>query len=617
MDVFASFELIYRNLSRNLKKESMTNELRANISKLAHSYCNSYKPSRNTLRKHGILQRLRKMHDIVILRPDKGNAVVIMDRSMYDSSLLTITTDSRKIVKLEEDPTMKRETSLKNFLCALKRKNCLDGDIYKQLYPTGSQPARIYGLPKIHKLTSGSKNPPLRPIVSSLGTYNYNLAKYLNEMLTPLVPTRHSITDSFTFVEEVRNADIVGKFMVSFDVESLFTNIPLKETIDLAVDAIITNKVCGKLSRAQLTKLFMYATSMNHFLFKGCFYDQIDGVAMGSPLGPTLANLFMGHHEQRWIEEFNECEVLMYRRYVDDIFCVFHNKDDALKFYQFINSKHTNIKFTYETAYEGRLPFLDILIENYQIKPVTSVYHKPTFTGLYTNFRSFVPFLYKVGLIRGLLFRAFHICSTWEIFHHEVQKIHRLLHKNSFPQHLLDKVTKSFFAKLNNSQTARETSGEDKDIKYFKLPYIGRTSSLTQARLKQITHRFCKKVNINLVFVPLKIGSYFSVKDKIAKIFKSRVIYRFCCIGCNAKYIGLTTRHLGTRISEHLKVDKCMTTVAQHLKQSPDCLNVCDSSCFEIIDMSATESTLRIKEALYILEEKPNLKIQVKHENVL
>ena len=71
---------------------------------------------------------------------------------------------------------------------------------------------------------------------------------------------------------------------------------------------------------------------------EGKFYDQIDGVAMGSPLGPVLANLFMGYHEQKWLQSFEEYELVLYCRYVDDIMCLFSNESDADKFFCFSKS---------------------------------------------------------------------------------------------------------------------------------------------------------------------------------------------------------------------------------------------------------------------------------------
>ena len=73
---------------------------------------------------------------------------------------------------------------------------------------------------------------------------------------------------------------------------------------------------------------------------------QIDGVAIGSPFAPVLSNLFMGHHEKLWLENFQDSEILFYRRYVDDTFCLFHSENQALRFFNYINSRHPNIRLT-------------------------------------------------------------------------------------------------------------------------------------------------------------------------------------------------------------------------------------------------------------------------------
>jgi len=135
--------------------------------------------------------------------------------------------------------------------------------------------------------------------------------------------------------------------MVSFNVESLFTNIPLNERIDLAVRYIKENNTDIKLSATELKTLLHFATSQTHFLFKGSFYDQVD-VSMGSPLAPICANLFMGHKDKDWIENYKGSKILFYRRYVDDTFCVFEREEDAVSFYNYINSQHSNIQFTME-----------------------------------------------------------------------------------------------------------------------------------------------------------------------------------------------------------------------------------------------------------------------------
>ena len=90
----------------------------------------------------------------------------------------------------------------------------------------------LYGLPKVHK-----QGAPIRPIISAVQTYNYKLAKYLDEILKPIVDNEMMLTDTYDFVNKASNLNVTtDKRMVSFDVESLFTNIPTKETIEIILN---------------------------------------------------------------------------------------------------------------------------------------------------------------------------------------------------------------------------------------------------------------------------------------------------------------------------------------------------------------------------------------------
>ena len=108
--------------------------------------------------------------------------------------------------------------------------------------------------------------------------------------------------DTFTFAEELKWVSLVDKFLVSLNVTSLFKNIPLRETIKLAVDLIKTSQPGLNISEKDLAILFNFANCETHYLFKGKFYDQIDEVTMGSPLAPVLPNLFMSYYENEWLE---------------------------------------------------------------------------------------------------------------------------------------------------------------------------------------------------------------------------------------------------------------------------------------------------------------------------
>ena len=194
----------------------------------------------------------------------------------------------------------------------------LDEVTYKQIRSTGSNPSKLYGLPKIHK-----EGTPFQPIISQIGSYTHGLAKFLVPILSPLATNEYSIKDFFSFIQEllsIKNAP----FMCSFDVVSLFTKITLEETIYICL-----NKLCAEpdkvhnLSRNNLRKLILYASKESQFIFDSKYFDQTDGVSMGSPLGPILANIFMCNFETGALAQYLGTLPLNFYRYVDDCFLVF------------------------------------------------------------------------------------------------------------------------------------------------------------------------------------------------------------------------------------------------------------------------------------------------------
>jgi len=148
----------------------------------------------------------------------------------------------------------------------------------------------------------------------------------------------------------------------------------------------------------------------------------------------------MGHHEKIWLEQCQGPQVKFYRRYVDDTFCLFHSEQDAIAVFDYINSQHPNIRLTMEKGIDHVLSFVDVLIDNTHCdSDVTSTYRKKTLTGLLTNYFSFAPLSYKIGLIRTLIDRVFKKNNTWSGFHKYIAKLLFILRKNLLPVHLIDK----------------------------------------------------------------------------------------------------------------------------------------------------------------------------------
>ena len=224
--------------------------------------------------------------------------------------------------------------------------------------------------------------------------------------------------------------------MASLDVDALFTNIPLDETIDICLKKLFKtpDTLVKGISKNDFRDLLNLATKESFFTFSNKFYIQVDGVAMGSALCPILANIFLSHHEEN---RLNKCPIKFkpsfYRRYVDDIFVLFESSESADPFREYMSSKHQNINFTVEKENVGSLSFLDVKICRKNGKSVTSIYRKPTFSGVFTSYESFIPTYQKRGLLHTLLHRSFSICCDFKTFHFEFDHLRTILIKNNYP----------------------------------------------------------------------------------------------------------------------------------------------------------------------------------------
>ena len=189
--------------------------------------------------------------------------------------------------------------------------------------PRDSRFGILYALYKVHKQLVNNC-PPFTPIMSAIKTPTYNLVKFLVPLLGSITTNMYTVKNSFEFAKEIPHQE-PGLFMASLDVKSLFVNITLEEIIDVCRDSLFSNDAkVNNINRTDFEKLLRAALQNNFFNFERKIYKQIDGVAMGSHLGLTLANAFLCLHEQIW---FNECpdkfKPVYYGRYVDSIFVLF------------------------------------------------------------------------------------------------------------------------------------------------------------------------------------------------------------------------------------------------------------------------------------------------------
>ena len=253
---------------------------------------------------------------------------------------------------------------------------------------------------------------------------------------------------------------------------------------------------------------------------------------MGSPLGPSLANAFLCHHETKWL---NDCpkkfKPMCYKTYVDDIFVLFKRPEHVKPFVDYMNSKHKNINFSFETEKDEQMPFLDVNVFRENGKFVTNVYRKETFTGVYTNFSSFIPLEHKFGLVYTLLHRCFCLVSDMSKFHFEIEKLKEILLSNGYSNKFIDKCISKFMNKLYIKKPVMLTV-PNKQL-YLVLPFMEKMSSLVK-RLP-----FCR---VKIVFkTSNRLRNYFSFKDVPPEPIRSCQIYN-----CTRAMLHILIKPLGT-----------------------------------------------------------------------
>ena len=269
--------------------------------------------------------------------------------------------------------------------------------------------------------------------------------------------------------------------LVSFDVSSLFTNVPLEETIHILADKAFMNDWFNvthglNLSKQDLVDLLRGATKDQLFLFNGQLYEQTDDVAMGSPLGPLLANVFMCR-----IEETLERDGKMpayYRRYVDDTLTIVPNIASANEFLETLNHCHPSVKFTMEIENNGMLPFLGTQLLNKSTQIQTKVYVKPTNTGLLLHYKSHVDDRYKRGLLKTMLDRAFRLSSNWSYFSDECDRLKMVFSRLSYPDRLINSTISRFIAVKASDQPVLELPAVNNELKAVPvvLPFKDQSS---------------------------------------------------------------------------------------------------------------------------------------------
>ena len=256
--------------------------------------------------------------------------------------------------------------------------------------------------------------------------------------------------------------------MVSLDVESLFTNVPLAETINICLDKLFAhcNNAAG-FTRDLFKTLLELAVMNTFFIFDGKYYSQTEGVGMGLPLVPSFANIFLCHHEESWISHCpSDFKPAHYYRYVDDTFLLFREKNHATHFLNYLNDQHPSIRFTMETECNDKLAFLDVNVSRHADKFHTSVFRKSSFSGLRLSFFSFCCRKFKFNSVHTLVNRAYNVCSNHFDLHKEFEFITKLFFLNGYPKNMVQSIIGGFLSGKYDGGPDLSSSSTKKTIYY-------------------------------------------------------------------------------------------------------------------------------------------------------
>ena len=254
-------------------------------------------------------------------------------------------------------------------------------------------------------------------------------------------------------------------FMCSSDVSSLFTNVSLDETIKICSEALYDESDFQPIiPKYMFVELIKSAVSLIEFSFNNAMYNQTDGVAMRSPLGPALGNIFVGYYNKNLFSQTHKPPT--YFRYVGDRFAIFDHKAEANEFLTKLNRLHPS-----NSPLKKRkcLPFLDVYVERTDIGFETSVYRKSTCTDQYLRWESFSSLKRKISLISSLVYRALIICTKRRL-NGEIERIKKIVLDNGYPNNVIN----AQIAKKIAQFSTLKRFGPEKCPVYLRVPWIGK-----------------------------------------------------------------------------------------------------------------------------------------------
>lgn len=560
---------------------------------------------------------------------------------------------------MQYDTTDALHARLLYIATTFKQNGWIDDEIFNDISMHDSAPPKIYGQPKIHK-----RGIPLRPVVASYESPNYKVAKFLADILKNLTKSsKYNVMNATHFVNKVKSVKLnPGECCISFDVKSLFTNVPLDLLERILSDRWNEISIHTAIPKQEFFQLLNFIVrDCNQFAYKNTMYKQLEGVPMGLPISPILADIVMEYLLDKALENL-DYDLKICAKYVDDLFLVIPT-DRVHETLNTFNSIHPNIQFTHEMERNAVLPFLDVLVIH---DPNGTLqfdwYTKPTSSGRLLNFFSNHPLSQKLNVVDNLIKRIFNSSSPQ--FHTKnSQIIKNILTDNNYPPKLIQQRIKKYFCSqrsrhntdINNDNNVSTTQPiHNSDVSIHQSHNSNNNSSLQStnnvnippSNIAEIQYRgmlfdpscsqnisklICKRIpDLKIGFKPHLTNRSIFTKPKqktpLEKMYN--VVYKIPCFGdglrskCDLSYIGTTGHKCGDRFDQHeddlrtynITNDLDNTTAVVH--HFYDTGHVPDRSKAEILEVQHTYTKRKVLESLHILTHPNTMNFRRDTENI-
>jgi hypothetical protein len=330
----------------------------------------------------------------MITQTDKGKYLVIIYKQDYHNKVHTFPTNNN-FQAIPKNPTNKYQ---KQITQTIKQCNLIfNKEQNKYLTVRNPKPPTLKAQIKLHKYGN-----PIRPVINNIHALSYKTAKRRDKILQHLnLDNHYTRVNSSTLAQDLTRLNINNKHrLITLDIKDLYINIPIAETIDITTIQLLKHN--DPETTTQICTLLGVILQQNYFIFQEQIYQPNKGIAMGSPISGTIAEIFLQHLEHIYIRPLIETKrILFYIWYMDDILIIYDTETTNHNYLtQYTNTMHTNLQFNPTLKSNGYINFLDLTIIRRSTHIEIDIYQKPTTTDTTIHFTSIHPKEHKLAAYR-------------------------------------------------------------------------------------------------------------------------------------------------------------------------------------------------------------------------